>query len=138
MGMRSSDTSRWYGGLVAVVAGIYAIAMAAWGPGMSYADWFLLVVGGVVFGHGVALVGGFSRRLDATSGALLVGYALVLVLSQAWLGVRDDSPLQQGTLSSPSVHRELGWSTLPWDPGLVALAIVLLGSGVIMTAVRRR
>lgn len=135
--MRSTDSSRWYGGLIAVVAGIYAVSMAAWGPGMSYADWFMLVLGGVVLGHGIALFGRFSRSLDAASGVLMIVYSVLMLLGQGWMGAMNGGPMMGGTMGGPMVHDGMGWSTMPWDPGMTALALVMLGSGIVMTATNR-
>lgn len=133
---RANTASRWYGGLIAVVSGFYAISMGVWGPGMNYADWFMLVLGGIVLGHGVALFGRFSRSLDASSGVFMIIYSVLMLLGQAWAGMvastrmMDSMGGQMGEMGG----QMMGWSTMAWDPGMTALAVVMLGSGIIMTA----
>lgn len=131
--MHTSQTaSRWYGGLIAVVAGFYAISMAAWGPMLGIVDWFMLVLGGVVLGHGVALFGRFSPSIDASSGVFMIIYSVLMLLGQVWAGVFGGT--RMGSMGGQMGLMTMGWSTMAWDPGMTALAVVMLGSGIVMTA----
>lgn len=130
--MNERDTTRWYGSLIAIVSGVYAIGMATWGAGMGTGDWFSLILGVVVLAHGVALVGRLSSGLDAASGVLMIVYAVLMVLAQGWAVTMGGRGMSGGAMGGQMMGT-MGWSTMAWDPGMTAIAIVMLGSGLIMT-----
>ena len=138
MGKLSATTL--YASSIAIVSGIYAvssplIAMIR-APAMTDPDapgiggWIMLGVGIVVLLHGIALLTPVSASLRRTSGPLMVVWAAIMLLNQLLLaavpgfgmaaapaGEMMGSPMASGT---------------SWDAGMVAIAILMLASGLIM------
>ena len=93
----------------------------------------------VLLVHGAALPTGYAGRLGGASGPLMVQYAVVLLLNQALLGsgmmagggamLADGGRMgSSGGMGGPAIAAGMGW-----DAGMVALALLMLVSGVIMT-----
>ena len=116
--MSVSDT-RLYGAAIALVSGIYSVASAlSDGMGMMpMNDSVMLLIGFVVIAHGAALLTPFAKRLGAVSGPLMIVWAAIMLANQLISTVADS------TMAA-------------WEAGMVALALLMLASGVIMS--RRR
>lgn len=119
-----SDT-RLYGSAIAVVSGLYSVFLATTGTAMSGNAWFMLALGLVVLVHGLVLLTPIDVPASA-SGALMLLYAALMLLDQAWLASRGDG--MPGAMDPTSA--------MGWDAGMVALAILMLLSGAIMAAGR--
>ncbi len=119
---------RWYGGSIAIVSGVYAVIMSMIMPEMTQAGWFMLVLGLIVLVHGILLVTPLVLRWGDISGPLMLLYAALMLLQQAWLAIRQ--PEMEG------MNGMMETGTMTWDPGMVALALLMLISGLIMTAHR--
>lgn len=119
--MNGAGTARLYGSAIALVSGAYSAYLALAEPGSGPA-WLMLALGLVVFGHGLALLTPLAARLGAASGPLMIVYALLMLANQAWMWSMRGSMRMDGMGSSAM-----------WDPGMVAVALVMLASGVIMT-----
>lgn len=117
-----SDT-RLYGSAIAVVSGLYSVFLATMGVGMSTNAWFMLVLGIVVLVHGLFLLTPRAATFQA-SGPLMLLYSLLMLLDQAWLATRDGG--MPGAMDP--------MTGMTWDPGMIALALLMLISGAIMTA----
>jgi hypothetical protein len=89
-------------------------------------------LGVIVLVHGALLLTDFAERLDTASGPLMIVYSVVMVLNQALLGTRmmdDGSGMgMNGAMGGSSMTAGMGW-----DAGMVALALLMLVSGLIMT-----
>lgn len=127
----SLSTMRLYGSAIALVSGGYSVYLATVGMRMSTAAWFMLVLGAVVAVHGVVLVTPFAARVGTASGPLMGGYALLMLLNQAWMASMGGTGMRNGMTGMNSMGGGTGL-----DAGMVAIALLMLVSGVIMTARR--
>ena len=138
----TGSTARQYGAAIALVSGLYSLVSAAGGGGMmgTTGGWFMLLLGVVVVVHGVVLLTPYASRLGAASGPLMIGYALLMLLNQAVVGTTGNmnwgmgsgmgSGMSGGTMGGMGSAMTGG---MAWDLGMVALAVLMLVSGVIMT-----
>lgn len=130
---------RLYGASIAVVSGVYSLFQATAGAGMSGSAWFMAVLGAVVLVHGVVLVTPAASVLGRASGPLMVGYSVVMLANQAWLantagdGMGDGGMMDSGSMNDGMQSGMDAASAMGADAGMVALAVVMLASGVIMT-----
>lgn len=114
-----------YAGSIAVVAGGYTVLSATRvGADLSTAAWAMILLGAVVLAHGVAMFTQLADRRETAHGPSMVVYAVLLVLSQGWISM--------GGAGSAGDGSDGGAAFLGWDPGVVALAVLLLVSGIIM------
>jgi hypothetical protein len=125
-------TTRLYASSIAIVSGAYAIAAPAAamverpmmmdGSGVGLGGWIMLGVGIIVLVHGIVLLAPAATRLGGVSGPLMVIWALVMLANQGVLAVVP------------------GWGMMRtgmgWDAGMVAIAVLMLASGLIMSAGR--
>ena len=139
--MNTNDTTRQYGAAIALVSGVYSLFSATTGSGMMSSNSGLLmaVLGVVVVVHGVVLLTPYASRLGNASGALMSGYSLVMLLNQAIVGVTGSMNWGMrggmGTGMDSSMSGSMGSSMtagMGWDLGMVALAVLMLISGIIM------
>lgn len=125
------SNTRLYGATIAIVSGLYSIWSGLSSPDMVLSAWAMLVIGVVVIIHGLVLVTDFVDRLGKASGPLMIGYAAAMLLIQALLAA---DILESGGPMMPSMG--MGGSPMTagmtWDAGMVALAVLMLLSGVIM------
>lgn len=125
------SNTRLYGAAIAVVSGLYSLWSASMASRMVTSGWLMAVLGVVVLVHGALLLSGFADRLGSASGPLMVLYSVVMLLNQALLesGMMDDG-------SRMGMNDGMGGSAMTggmgWDAGMVALAILMLVSGLIM------
>ena len=85
------STMRLYGGSIAIVSGVYSGYLATTGVGMTTAAWGMLALG-------------------TASGPLMIGYAVLMLLNQAWMasgaGMETGmSEMNDGMMASP-MHRD--------------------------------
>ena len=118
------SATRLYASAIAIVSGIYAVTSALWGMGsampmgdeaLGVGPWVMLAVGVVVLVHGAALLTPAARWLGSASGPLMLLWATVMLL-------------QQALAAAMPMTADMGW-----DAGMVALAVLMGVSGVIMT-----
>ncbi len=130
------STMRLYGSLIAFISGSYSVYLSTAGSGMSGSAWFMLALGVVVVIHGVVLLTPVATRLGTASGPLMIGYAVLMLLNQGLMLTRDPmgSGMDSGMGSGMNGGMASGVATV--DGGMVAIAVLMLASGVIMT-VRR-
>lgn len=130
---------RLYGASVGVVSGVYSLFQATTGAGMSGSAWFMAAVGVVVLVHGVVLVTPVASTLGRASGPLMVGYSVLMLLNQVWLASSfGDGMGGGGTMDSGSMNDGMqsgmdAASAMGADAGMVAVAVLMLASGIIMT-----
>jgi hypothetical protein len=113
------DEARLYGAAIAIVSGTYSVVSATIGMGpMGVGGLVMLVVGILVLAHGVALLTTAAAVLGRASGPLMIVWAAIMLLNQ----------LLTATLP--------GWTmggSMRWDGGMVAIALIMLASGLIMS-----
>lgn len=129
----SISTMRLYGAVIAIASGGYSIAFGS--AGSSASATLMLVLGAVVVVHGAVLLTDWVGQLAGASGPLMVAYAVVMLANQVWMATMPTGGMmgsdRMGSGMSGTMAGQMGW-----DPGMVALALLMLASGVIMT--RRR
>lgn len=118
--MKTNADARLCASAIGMVSGIYSIASAAAdGNGsMPMSPSIMLVVGVVVLLHGIVLLTPAAKRLGRASGPLMVLWAAIMLGNQA-LAAMTSSGSMMGAMS--------------WDGGMVAIAILMLASGLIMS-----
>lgn len=127
------STMRLYGALIAFVSGGYAVAVGT--TGTSAGAMLMWLLGVIVVVHGAILLTDWADRLGDASGPLMLAYAVLMLANQAWMAtMRSDGMMGDGM--APGMMGTSGGMGMGWDPGMVALALLMLASGVIMT-VRR-
>lgn len=131
------STMRLYGSAIALVSGAYSTYLATTGAGMTGSAWLMLALGLVVLVHGVVLLTPLAASLGAASGPLMIVYAVLMLGNQAWMATMDGAGMGGGMGGMGGMN---GMNSMAggagWDPGMVAIAVLMLGSGIIMT-VRR-
>ena len=97
----------------------------------------MAVLGVVVVVHGVVLLTPAADRLGSASGPLMIGYALLMLLNQALVGATGSMNWGMGGgmgMQGGGGMMGSGMTAgMAWDLGMVALAVLMLVSGVIMT-----
>ncbi|MEF8894354.1 hypothetical protein [Halodesulfurarchaeum sp.] len=99
---------------------------------MVTSSWFMGVLGVVVILHGGVLLTEYADRLGQNSGPLMIVYSVLMLLNQALIGVgiMDDGSgmSMNGSMATSGMN-----SSMSWDAGMIALAVLMLISGFIMT-----
>jgi hypothetical protein len=139
-GTESVSTSRLYGGAIAIVSGLYSLYLPASGPQMTIGGWFMLALGAVVFLHGIALLTPVADRLGDASGPLMIGYSVLMLLNQLRLaagvstvGGMDSGGMSGGMGGTDGMGTTMEMAAMGADAGMVAIAVLMLASGIIMT-----
>ena len=115
----TTNPTRLYGCAIAIVSGVYSIASARDSFGsMAASMTAMLVIGLVVLVHGIVLLTPVAERLGQVSGPLMVVWAVIMLSIQALVAMSTSDPM-------------MGSQT--WDVGMVALAVLMLVSGLIMS-----
>ena len=143
----NGSTTRQYGAAIALVSGLYSLVSATGGGGMmgTNSGWFMLLLGIIVVVHGVVLLTPYASRLGSASGPLMIGYSLLMLLNQALVGTTGSmnwgmgGGMGTGMGSGMNGGMSGGMGStmtagMTWDLGMVALAVLMLVSGVIMTS----
>jgi hypothetical protein len=132
--------TRLYGSAIAIVSGVYSLWLATGGTAMTGGAWLMLLLGIVVLVHGVVLVTPLADSLGSASGPLMIVYAVVMLLNQAWVGARrtwwggtgGSMGGMDGGMGGSMGAVDGGMMAGP-NAGMIAIAILMLVSGVIMT-----
>ncbi|WP_153952216.1 hypothetical protein [Halosegnis longus] len=120
--------TRQYGAAIALASGLYSL-FAMDGGMASTAGTVMAVVGAVAVVHGIVLLTPVADRLGNASGPLMVGYSLVMLVNQAVAMDSGGSSTDMGMGMDSSQMGEM----MALDAGMVALAALMLVSGLIMT-----
>ena len=118
--MKRDFDARLYGSAIAIVSGVYSIASALTdGFGSMPTNMTaMLVIGLVVLVHGIVLLTPAAERLGRASGPLMVTWAVIMLGTQALDGMSSSDAVMDSRT---------------WDVGMVALAALMLISGLIMS-----
>ena len=84
---------------------------------MPTGDSVMLIIGVVVLLHGIALLTPLADRFGRASGPLMILWAAIMLGNQALAATGSSMPMM-GSAS--------------WDGGMVAIATLMLASGLIM------
>lgn len=122
------SNTRAYGAAIAVTSGAYSLWSATGAPA-TLGGSLMLAVGLVVLAHGLVLLTPYVDRIAGASGFLMIGYAIVMLAIQGLFaaGMMRAGGMRGG-MSGSSVTSGMGW-----DAGMVALAVLMLVSGLVMT-----
>lgn len=139
--INTTATTRQYGAAIALVSGLYSLVSATGGTGMmgSNSGLLMALLGVIVVVHGVVLLTPYASRLGNASGPLMIGYSLVMLLNQALVGTTGSMNWGMGGGMDSGMGSGMGsgmTAGMGWDLGMVALAVLMLISGVIMTSRR--
>jgi hypothetical protein len=138
----NGTTTRQYGAAIALVSGIYSLLSVVAEAGMmqSTGGAFMAMLGVIVVIHGVVLLTPYADRLGSASGPLMIGYSVLMLLNQILVGVTGSmnwgmgggmgTDIDGGMASGMGSNITAG---MGWDLGMVALAVLMLVSGIIMT-----
>ncbi|WP_232700503.1 hypothetical protein [Halobacterium wangiae] len=140
---RRVSTMRLYGASVALVSGGYSLYQATtgmatsgtgmMGTGMTGSAWFMAALGVVVLVHGAVLLTPAASSLGRASGPLMVVYAVLMLVNQAWLATAWGGGMTGGGTMNDGSMRSGMDAAMGADAGMVAIAVLMLASGVIMT-----
>lgn len=126
------SNTRLYAAAIAVASGLYSLWATSTASRMVTTSVLMGLLGVVVLVHGVVLLTQYANRLGGASGPLMMGYAVVMLLNQALVGtgtMDDGSGMgMSGGMGGSSVT-----TGMSWDAGMVALAVLMFASGLIMT-----
>ena len=130
MRQMSGTTMRQYGAAIALVSGAYSRLSAATSVRMmqSMGGAFMALLGVIVVLHGVVLLTPYAERLGTASGPLMIGYSVLMLLNQTIVGVTGSMNWGMDSGMGSSMTAGMGR-----DLGMVALAVLILLSGFIMT-----
>ncbi|MDQ4035760.1 MAG: hypothetical protein M3153_07500 [Chloroflexota bacterium] len=134
------STTRPYASSIAIVSGAYAVgsatvammrapAMSELPAALSIGGWVMLAVGMAVLAHGIVLLTPRVNLLERASGPLMVLWAAIMLLNQGLLAAVPGWGMTGAlgdTIGSPMTFG------MGWDAGMVAIAILMLASGLIM------
>ena len=126
------SATRLYASSIALVSGAYSL-LAAGGSldALGIGGVVMLVVGVAVLVHGVILLTPAVELIGRVSGPLMILWSLVMLGNQALLAAMPGWGMGGSMGGSMSMAAPVGW-----DPGMVAIALIMLSSGLIMS-VRR-
>jgi hypothetical protein len=138
--MDSSDsisTMRLYGATIGIVSGAYSGYLSVTGASMSLGAWFMLGLGAVVLIHGIVLLTPLADRLGGASGPLMLVYSVLMLLNQLRMATGRGSTTRMdtgmGDMTGGMGGTSGGTAMMGTDAGMVAIAVLMLASGLIMT-----
>ena len=137
--MNTNDTIRQYGAAIALVSGLYSLVSATTDSGMMSTNSGILMalLGVIVIVHGVVLLTPYASQLGNASGPLMIGYSLLMLLNQALVGATGSMNWGLGREMGPGMDDGMGTGLKMtagggWDLGMIALAVLMLISGILM------
>lgn len=122
------STMRLYGSTIAIVSGGYSVYLSTTGMTMDAPAWFMFGLGIIVILHGLLLLTPPAAWLGAGSGIAMVVYSVLMLGNQGWLRAMEAPPPMMGVMTT---------GNMSWNPGMIAIAVLMLVSGLIMT-IRRQ
>ena len=135
--MRSASATRLYASSIAIVSAVYSIGSAGASmmsspmmtdAGLAAGGWVMLVLGIIVLLHGIGLLTPVADRIGRRSGPLMVVWAVVMLLNQGLSAAVTGWGMSGSRMASGSMMADAGW-----DPGMIAIAVLMLASGLIMS-----
>ena len=135
--MRTDSATRLYASSIAIVSGLYAIGSSAGAlmsqpmmtdAGLGIGGWIMLGLGIVVLVNGIVLLTSLAGRLGRRSGQLMVLWAVVMLLNQGLSGAVTGWGMPGSRMGGSPMTTGMGWHA-----GMVAIAALMLASGLIMS-----
>jgi len=122
------SATRLYASSIALVSGAYSLLTAGGSlAALGIGGVVMLIVGVAVLVHGVVLLTPAVELIRRASGPLMILWAFSMLGNQALLAVMPG----WGMGGSMAMASPVGW-----DPGMVAIAAIMLSSGLIMSVPR--
>ena len=135
--MATDSATPLYASSIAIVSGLYSIGSAA-GTMMStpmmtdtalaIGGWIMLGLGIIVLVHGIGLLTPAADRLGRRSGPLMVLWAIIMLLNQGVSALISGWGMPGSRMGGSAMATGMGW-----DAGMVAIAVLMLASGLIMS-----
>lgn len=132
------SNTRLYGAAIAFASGGYSLWSASTATRMGTGGWLMAALGVVVLVHGTVLLTDAGDRLGDTSGPLMIGYSVLMLLNQTLYGTgmvggsAMGSGMDGGMGGGMNGGMDGAVSGMGWDAGMVVLALLMLFSGVVM------
>lgn len=135
--MATDSATRLYASSIAIVSGLYSIGSAAGatmsmpmmaGGGLGIGGWIMLLLGIIVLAHGGLLLTPAADRLGNRSGPLMVLWAVIMLLNQGLSVTMRGWGMSESQMGGGSMS-----AGMAWDAGMVAIAVLMLASGLIMS-----
>lgn len=128
------SNTRLYGAAIAFASGGYSLWSASTATRMGTGGWLMAALGVVVLVHGTVLLTDAADRLGDTSGPLMIGYSVLMLLNQTLYGtgMMGSSGMGSGMDGGMGGGMNGTVSGMGWDAGMVVLALLMLFSGVVM------
>ncbi len=127
------STMRLYGSTIGIVSGLYSAYLSVTGASMSTDAWLMLGLGIVVFVHGIVLLTPLYTRLGTASGPLMIVYAALMLFNQLRLEAGGTGSTGMGGMEGSMNGAGSEMAVMGADAGMVAIAVLMLASGLIMT-----
>lgn len=135
--------TRLYGSAIAIVSGLYSLgtsatammnvsAMTSVAEVLGIGGWIMLVVGVVVLIHGSLLLTPAADAMGGISGPLMIVWAAIMLANQALLATMPNWGMA-GSGMDGGMGPAMSDSMMTADPGMVAISVLMLASGLIMT-----
>lgn len=122
--MTTDPATRLYASSIAVVSGLYSIGSGlVMDASLGIGGWVMLVLGIVVLLHGIGLVTPLADSIGPVSGPLMVLWAVVMLLNQGLSSAMSGWMADEPMMASP----------MEADAGMIAVAVLMLASGLIMS-----
>lgn len=112
------STMRLFGSAIALVSGGYSLYLSLDAPAMTLSIWVMIILGLIVILHGIILLTVYAADIESVSGPLMIGYAILMLLLQWWMEMDNPGMMMEEAMAA--------------DPGMIALAILMLFSGLVM------
>ena len=125
-----TSTSRLYASAIAIVSGVYSLLAASGMEALGPSGVVMVALGVVVLVHGIVLLTPLAAPLGRVSGPAMIGWAVAMLGNHALLATMPAWGMgagDRGGMAGP-----MG-TAAGWDPGMVAVAALMLVSGLIMT-----
>ncbi len=95
---------------------------------LGIGGWIMAGLGIIVLAHGSILLTPAADRLGRHSGPLMVLWAVVMLLNQALSALVSGWGMSDSGMGGGAMMTGMGW-----DAGMVAIAVLMLASGLIMS-----
>lgn len=123
------SNTQLYSAAIASVSGLYSVGIPLMQPEMDASGLLMVLLGIIVLFHGLLLLTNEFPWLQQRSSPLMMGYAIVMLLNQLGLAT---GIMNGGSGSAMGMAQPDMMPTMGWDAGMVALAVLMLLSGLIM------
>ncbi len=135
--MWPDSATRLYASSIAIVSRLYSIVSAAGrmmatpmmtDMALGIGGWIMLGLGFIVLVHGSVLLTPAADRLRQRSGPLMALWAVIMLLNRGVSALISGWGMPGSRMGDSAMATGMGW-----DAGMVAIAVLMLASGLIMS-----